>query len=436
MITYKYKEEDLITIAKRDNNTKRPFLLVNPLQGKHLAVSPSVSVQLFETLAHQVFSRTDVDYSHTLVIGFAETATAIGAGLSIHAPFPVSYIQTTREKYMGKDFLYFNEEHSHATDQMVIKDFLDQTIHSGCHIIFAEDEVTTGKTIENFIRVLLKTYPQHRISFGIASILNGMGNEKLEELELRGIAIDYLLPVPSYNYDEILSSYTYEPSLCHDSKISEFAALPSRLKEDKRIYSSTFAITSDRRTMGKQGSRNLYPDTQLITDRYPKNRRKADTKLCYDTLLCDNYADTRLGVDADSYQTQCELLAQQIIQNYGLANADLPALRILVLGTEECMYPGIALGQRLETDTCHQVRFHATTRSPILPSSEDSYPIKERYCLHSFYEQERITYLYNLEDYDLCIVVTDSKAETTAMRELCTALQNRIHGKFILVNWR
>lgn len=31
-----YSENNLITIAKRDNNTKRPFLLVNPLQGKHI----------------------------------------------------------------------------------------------------------------------------------------------------------------------------------------------------------------------------------------------------------------------------------------------------------------------------------------------------------------------------------------------------------------
>lgn len=382
-----YQKEDLITIAKRDNNKKRPFLLVNPLQGKHLAVSPSASRKLFKTLAHQVFSRREVDYSHTLVIGFAETATAIGASLSIDAPFPVSYIQTTREKYEGKDFLYFSEEHSHATDQMVIKDFLDKTLDSGCHILFAEDEVTTGNTIENFIQVLLKTYPKHHLSFGIASILNGMGKEKLAELEQRGIAVDYLLAVPSYRYDEILSRYTYEQELCHDYTIGSHPILDSK------------------------------------------------TSVSYETLICGHYADTRLGVSAPDYEVQCCHLAEQVVSQMDLSQQDTP-LRILVLGTEECMYPAIALGQYVEEHTCHQVRFHATTRSPILPSREEEYPIKERYCLHSFYEQERITYLYNLWDYDLCIVVTDSKAETTAMEELCDALQNKIREKIILVNWR
>ncbi len=35
-----YKEEDLVRIAKRENNTKRKYLVVNRLQGKHIPVSP------------------------------------------------------------------------------------------------------------------------------------------------------------------------------------------------------------------------------------------------------------------------------------------------------------------------------------------------------------------------------------------------------------
>lgn len=373
----KYEKDDLITIAKRDNNKKRPFLLVNPLQGKHLAVSPSKSIELFQTLAHQVFSHTDIDYANTLIIGFAETATAIGAGLAINAPFAISYIQTTREQYPEKEFLYFSEEHSHATDQMVIKDFLDETLKPGFHILFAEDEVTTGKTIENFIQVLQKTYSSYHLTFGIASILNGMGEEKLQQLRERNIMVDYLFAVPSYDYQSILDNYTYEPELRHIA---------------------------------------------------------AEVSIPYQTLLCDEYENTRLGVAAPAYQAACEHLAEQVMHQLP-CNQNTP-LDILILGTEECMYPGIALGAYIETHSNHQVRFHATTRSPILPSKEEDYPIRERYCLHSFYEQERTTYLYNVAACDLCIVVTDTPVTTTAMKELCSILKDKVKGNILLVNWR
>ena len=57
-----YKENDLITIAKRENNSKRSFLLVNPLQGKHIPAVPSQCLELFSTLAKQVFSEQKFDY--------------------------------------------------------------------------------------------------------------------------------------------------------------------------------------------------------------------------------------------------------------------------------------------------------------------------------------------------------------------------------------
>ena len=42
--------EEIIKIAKRDNNTKRNFLLVNSLQGKHIPTSPKETFNLFEKL--------------------------------------------------------------------------------------------------------------------------------------------------------------------------------------------------------------------------------------------------------------------------------------------------------------------------------------------------------------------------------------------------
>ena len=49
-----YKKNDLLTIAKRYNNNKRSYLLVNPLQGKHLAVSPAKALSMMESLGEKV----------------------------------------------------------------------------------------------------------------------------------------------------------------------------------------------------------------------------------------------------------------------------------------------------------------------------------------------------------------------------------------------
>ena len=53
------------------------------------------------------------------VIGFAETATGIAAGVCHYLDNVVYYQNTTREQADNEEYLYFTESHSHATDQML-----------------------------------------------------------------------------------------------------------------------------------------------------------------------------------------------------------------------------------------------------------------------------------------------------------------------------
>lgn len=46
-----YKENDLLQIAKRENNNKRNYLVINKLQGKHIPVEPSQALGMFKELA-------------------------------------------------------------------------------------------------------------------------------------------------------------------------------------------------------------------------------------------------------------------------------------------------------------------------------------------------------------------------------------------------
>ena len=45
-----YRESDLVCVAKRLNNKKRGYLVVNRLQGKHIPVRPAQALELFEVL--------------------------------------------------------------------------------------------------------------------------------------------------------------------------------------------------------------------------------------------------------------------------------------------------------------------------------------------------------------------------------------------------
>ena len=41
-----YSQENMLRIAKRFHNTKRTYLLVDPLQAKHIPVSPTEALEI------------------------------------------------------------------------------------------------------------------------------------------------------------------------------------------------------------------------------------------------------------------------------------------------------------------------------------------------------------------------------------------------------
>ena len=45
-----YSQNDVLRIAKRVNNTRRSYLLVNRLQAKHIPVSPGRALEMMEQL--------------------------------------------------------------------------------------------------------------------------------------------------------------------------------------------------------------------------------------------------------------------------------------------------------------------------------------------------------------------------------------------------
>ncbi|MGN0691251.1 MAG: phosphoribosyltransferase domain-containing protein [Oscillospiraceae bacterium] len=365
-----YALDKLTGLALRENNAKRKNLIVNNYQAKHVPSVPSETLRLFERLAEQIkLSPSD---GKVMVIGFAETATAIAAAISAHIGDCI-FMHTSREdiprEYCVADF---SEEHSHASEQFLFSEKGDDIFCGIKHIIFAEDELTTGKTILNLINLLKpKTDPDCR--FSAASIINGMSEQNLNEFKKRGIDVYRLIKL--------------ENSIEDMNRELNISPLPDH---------------SENRVCGSVRESLIF-----------------------------GKADPRTGCIASEYESAVQALIKSFFNKF--SDELTKTMSIDVIGTEECMYPAIKLAEALEK-TGHDVRSHSTTRSPIVPSASAGYPLYERYKLHSFYNGRRTTYLYNLFPCDMTILVTDSEnIGPSAHSDICSIVKSE---KLIILNWR
>lgn len=370
-----YTEAELVRIAKRENNTRRKYLVVNRLQGKHIPVSPKEALQMFRSLAELI--KEAYPSERLLMVGFAETATAIGAAVAIECQ--AAYMQTTREVIDGVDYLYFSESHSHATEQKLVKTDLDKIIGKTDRIVFIEDEVTTGNTILNIVRLIQKTYAQP-VSFAVASILNGMNEEALENYKNLKIPVHYLVKTAHDTYTEIAEQYQADGT-CH------ICTKP----QEKEV------------------------EQQKEVQQQIEMQQTKEAQQPIEVQEISGWINARRLHTADTYKQACEQLWQEIQQKYGYTKYTKETetgRRILVLGTEEFMYPALYVGAKLE-EAGYTVRMHATTRSPIAVSKEEKYPLHTRYELASLYDKNRTTFVYDLTEYEEVLVLTDAQNQET-----------------------
>lgn len=378
-----YQQKDLVRIAKRENNTKRGYLVVDPLQGKHVPVEPSKALNLFKSLAEKLQGKYEGE--RLLLIGFAETATAIGAQAAI--TLGTKYIQTTREVIPDVSYLFFSEAHSHATEQKLVKDDIDRVINETDRIVFVEDEVTTGNTIMNIIRIIRREY-QRKIKFAVASLLNGMTEEYLKIYREEEIELHYLVKTDHSGYSAIAEKY-------HCDGLSIRA-----IQEDHTQEKLAVSIQD-----------KIWNELPHI-------------------ISIPGWMNARRFVDAKQYETACKKLAKTVITETVVKQGE----RVLVIGTEEFMYPALLTGYEIEKMGC-VVRCHSTTRSPIAVSTEEEYPLHCRYELRSLYDPDRKTFIYDLESYDRVIVMTDSALVSLKGLETLTYALRMKNENITVIRW-
>lgn len=351
-----FNSNDVLRVAKRLNNTRRKFLLVNPLQGKHLPTKPSAALEMMNALGVKVAEKFS---EARFVIGFAETATAIGAVVAKNLSDECFYLQTTRENFSGT-FIEFLEEHSHAPEQKLFAENFSAILEQSPSIIFVDDELSTGKTLLNIIRRLKSEFPTlNDKKICAASIINRLSAENLAALADENISCAYLVNLEQKSFDV-----------------------------------ENFSVTE---------AQNVIPSK--INDIQP--------------IKLDLTLETRRGVKIGEYFAQCEAVCKSIIKilKYDNLTGD-----VLILGTEEFMLPALIAARQLEHENFSVVT-HSTTRSPIGICGDENYPIREGFKLRSFYDSTRTTFIYNLKHYDAAIIITDAENFAAGLEDLISALK-------------
>jgi len=148
--------EQLFDFAER-RNPKRAFLFVSKVLGRHIPVKPSIMAKSFSQLAAKI---PDNLPEPVLVIGMAETAVGLGAGVhrALQSRYPQAmYWMSTRHSLGTPLFARFEEEHSHASSHLLhwpVDEALKQQLLASKTLIIVDDEASTGKTFINLAQAL------------------------------------------------------------------------------------------------------------------------------------------------------------------------------------------------------------------------------------------------------------------------------------------
>lgn len=393
---YDLNLKDLIYVGKRVNNSKRNFLFISKLLGKHIAVRPNICKAAGRLLLSKVYSGIDIkmlcDYvsdtdnvsdenisieiskeldpqKKIFVVGFAETAT--GLGMSVAAPLKNSYYQTTtREPLVGVNKLFsFKEEHSHATNH----DFYsinDIDINDYDEIYLVDDEITTGKSMLNIIVQLSKVSSIKK--FSIFSILDWRSEENIKCYNK--IEEEYGVTINVYSL--ISGDVTYD---------------------DNTVYTDKIEVTSIDSAKDFVVAPNVFEKVSL------------DTKYGKKSYIKNS---GRFGVSQEKISL-LEEKCREIAKSLNISKNS----RVLVLGHGEEIYIPSRIASYIDAD----VYFRTTTRSPI-------YCDGRIICDKTAFEYNGVTYfLYNKfemeQDYDKVIFVSESDVlRQFTSNTLCVAL--------------
>ncbi len=349
--------EALAGLALR-RNPRRAHLLVSRVLGKHLPVDPAVALAAARELATRVLDEAGEAPGGFVVLGFAETATALGQAVAAALPGADCLLSTRRP---GSATIAFEEEHSHASAHRVLAP--QEMLSPERTVVLVDDELSSGRTAVNTIRALHRRAPHP--GYVVAALLDM--RPAAARREFASLSGELGVPVHA------VSLLRGELQLAGDA--------PQRV-------APTLASADPPQPLGT---------------RFPAQRLEA------------GWSGVRLGArhgwteaDERALAAAVDRLAGELAGSVGLSRG-----RLLVLGTEELMYAPLVLaaelGRRLPGVA---VRYQSTTRSPVAPLDREGYAVR---CALEFAapdEPWRTSFVYNVRPgaADHIVVVTDGGA--------------------------
>ena len=299
--------DQLLDFASRAN-PKRGFLFVSKILGKHLACSPAQMRMSYDLLARKIGTSSKT----SLVIGMAETATGLGAGVAeslarvSDIQGQVIYQQTTRHELDLERFVYFDEVHSHAPDQLIYPPSSDlNEAYLQCErLVLVDDEISTGRTLKE-------------LALALSTRLHQISAKPLDQYEVI------------------------------------FVSLVSWLSEDQKHSLQNLCPFQIRFESLLEGSFSFEPS--------PEFRPKLPGQVSSVQKAMSPHMDLgRRGIDILKFSNQIKESFRPL-KNLKKEQA------VAVIGTGEFTYVPFLLAEYLQTQG-FEVSFQSTTRSPILES--------------------------------------------------------------------
>ncbi len=345
--------ENLFILAERQN-PKRAFLFVSTVLGRHIPVTPSNHRDALWALTEK--TQTLLLDGPIFVMGYAETAVGIGAGIfdCLRQKLPerkIGYLHTTRH-VMNDAIPWFTivEGHSHAQDHNIMRPD-ESYCESGQQstLVLVDDETTTGNTFAQLA----------------------------EGLYVQGARFGRIILVTLTDWS------------------------------DDRARARVEAVTSGTKTVAVSLMSGSWIWKQDESAKLP-NLPAVAAAMCppWEPDSCSSFSSPRNGLKGGEMSDGAHLLSTLPVPPIGDRDK-----RILVIGTGEHVWQPFLYAEAVEqvSPETRQVGFIATTRSPILSGPA----IEHKITFPDHFGIGLDMYLHNVEpdDWDRIVLFTETTIE-------------------------
>ncbi|WP_083749973.1 phosphoribosyltransferase family protein [Frankia sp. CcI49] len=417
----------LVGLALR-RNPRRAHLLVSRVLGKHLPVPPEVALDAGARLAALVRALPEpgrwagpgpAAAPVPIVIGYCETATALGHAVADGLPNS-HYLHTTRRQVPGSTpLLEFVESHSHATHHWLMPQDPDVLAQPG-RLLLVDDELSTGRTALGTIRILHAFAP--RTDYAVAALVDARPPAARAAFAALAAELGVRIDVVSLVAATVAVPVDVTERATRIRGSVGTAAAPEPAPGPAVDGSAHGAAGADAAgsaatggaAAGDAGSVDPADTAGVADPADPAGAAGAVTRVTvpWPAGLPDGARHGWSQHTRERLTAELPAVADEVLAGIGAARGGDPSAGgdILVLGTEELMYVPMRLAQCLVERTERRIFYQSTTRSPVHPLDVDGYAIRSALTFPAPDDPSRVSHVYNVAPgrYEDIVVVVDA----------------------------